>query len=208
MSDQPLPRLGDKTGQPIEITEDNEPVSFVCWRCKNPAPTDREFCPASEIGAPCMGTRVGIQACRPGDRAILQTEAGRELVAAAVAQMQPAHIPGPWMVEPINSGETYQITTSESRRFTVVAETPVDPTGRCGANARRIVACVNALESLSIEQIEDDAFVKMRTDRDELLARIKTVRDDLAEAIDGGDELRNYDQWISRLIRTLDGEAP
>jgi len=31
---------------------------------------------------------IGVQACRPGDRAILQTDAGRELVTAAVAMMK------------------------------------------------------------------------------------------------------------------------
>ena len=31
--------------------------------------------------------------------------------------------PGPWMVEPINDGESYQITTCHSTGFAVLAET-------------------------------------------------------------------------------------
>jgi hypothetical protein len=34
-----------------------------------------------------------------------------------------AHTPGPWIVEPINDGQTYQITTSERTGFTIIAET-------------------------------------------------------------------------------------
>jgi len=55
-----------------------------------------------------------------------------------------------------------------------------DATGECSvicswlsdSNARRIAACVNALEGLTTEQIEDGAFQKMREDRDFLAAEL------------------------------------
>lgn len=60
------------------------------------------------------------------------------------------HTPGPWMVEPINSGETYQITTTERTAFAVIAETPVDGTGRDEANAQLIAAAPRMLDALQL----------------------------------------------------------
>lgn len=44
------------------------------------------------------------------------------------------------------------------------------------SNAARLIACWNALRDLSAEQIEDDAFVKMRADRDELLKALDRLQ--------------------------------
>lgn len=60
------------------------------------------------------------------------------------------HSPGPWMVEPINGGQTYQITSAESRHFAVIAETPVDGTGADEANARLIAAAPELLAALEV----------------------------------------------------------
>jgi hypothetical protein len=54
--------------------------------------------------------------------------------------ISPPFTPGPWMVEPINGGQTYQITSAEDRHIAVIAETPVDGTGRDEANAKAIAA--------------------------------------------------------------------
>lgn len=54
------------------------------------------------------------------------------------------------------------------------------------ANARRIAACVNALEGLTTEQIEDGVFQKVREDRDYLAAEVDALtkqRDELLEAL-------------------------
>lgn len=60
----------------------------------------------------------------------------------------PQHTAGPWMVEPINGGQTYQITSAESKHFLVIAETPLDGTGRDEANARVLAAAPKLLEAL------------------------------------------------------------
>lgn len=61
--------------------------------------------------------------------------------------MRLSSTPGPWMVEPINDGETYQITTSEDTGFVVIAETvtghPIDH-----ANAVKMAAAPELLEAL------------------------------------------------------------
>ena len=51
------------------------------------------------------------------------------------------------MVEPINGGQTYQITSAESKHFLVIAETPLDGTGRDAANARLIAAAPELLDA-------------------------------------------------------------
>lgn len=48
------------------------------------------------------------------------------------------------------------------------------------ANARRIVACVNACSGISNEMLADDCFSKMMKDRDSLLAE----RNELLEALE------------------------
>ena len=52
------------------------------------------------------------------------------------------------------------------------------------ANARRIVACVNALAGLTTEQIEDGAFAKMRDDRDFLLKQNSEMLSALDAAVE------------------------
>ena len=49
----------------------------------------------------------------------------------------------------------------------------------CDANARRIVACVNACRGIDDELLADDCIRKTREDRDELLKQ----RDELLEAL-------------------------
>ena len=51
----------------------------------------------------------------------------------------------------------------------------------CDANARRIVACVNACRGIDDELLADDCIRKTREDRDELLKQ----RDELLEALRG-----------------------
>lgn len=46
------------------------------------------------------------------------------------------------------------------------------------ANARRIVACVNALSGLTTEQIEEGVFTKLRAERDALLVDRDNWRED------------------------------
>ncbi len=61
-----------------------------------------------------------------------------ERIAAAEERCAKA-TPGPWIVEPINDGETYQVTTAEDSGFSVICETPwVDEPGDSGfiASAR------------------------------------------------------------------------
>lgn len=57
--------------------------------------------------------------------------------------------PGPWMVEPIDGGLTYQVTTSEETGFKVICETgwgdDVD-----AANARLIAAAPDLLKALGV----------------------------------------------------------
>lgn len=54
------------------------------------------------------------------------------------------HTPGPWMAEPINSGETFQVTSSESTHFAIIAETYMG-TATDEANARLIAAAPETL---------------------------------------------------------------
>lgn len=65
--------------------------------------------------------------------------------ASAQPQNLSSPTPGPWLVEPINGGQTYQITSAEDRHFTVIAETPVDGTGRDKANAHLIASSPDLL---------------------------------------------------------------
>ncbi|QDU98603.1 hypothetical protein Pla8534_64740 [Lignipirellula cremea] len=64
------------------------------------------------------------------------------------------HTPGPWRVEAINGGETYQVTTCEPRHFTVVAELPFDLQDRDLANAQLIAAAPQLLAALIIARDE------------------------------------------------------
>lgn len=59
-----------------------------------------------------------------------------------------SHTPGPWIVEPINDGQTYQITTTDRTGFAVIAETPIDGTGRDAVNARLLAAAPAMLAQL------------------------------------------------------------
>lgn len=57
---------------------------------------------------------------------------------------------------------------------------------RVRADALRIAACVNALDGLTTEQIEDGIFQKMREDRDFLAAEVDAMtkqRDELLSAL-------------------------
>ncbi len=49
------------------------------------------------------------------------------------------------------------------------------------ANAERIVACVNACRDLDDEALADDAVVKTREDRNNLLESLKLAKDQLRE---------------------------
>lgn len=57
------------------------------------------------------------------------------------------HTPGPWLVEPINGGETYQITDLLSKHFYIVAET-LDGSPASLANAQLIAAAPEMLAAL------------------------------------------------------------
>lgn len=57
------------------------------------------------------------------------------------------HTAGPWIVEPINDGLTYQVTTAEGDGFTVICETPGgDDADK--ANAQLICAAPDLLAAL------------------------------------------------------------
>lgn len=73
-----------------------------------------------------------------------------DLINCESAQLQnhSCPTPGPWLVEPINGGQTYQITSAEDNHFAVIAETPIDGTGRDEANARLIAVAPDLLEKL------------------------------------------------------------
>ncbi len=62
--------------------------------------------------------------------------------------MQPTS--GPWLVEPINGGQTYQITSAENKHFKIIAETPIDGTGADEANAYLIAAAPTLLKALKL----------------------------------------------------------
>lgn len=61
------------------------------------------------------------------------------------------HTPPPWMVEPINDGKTFQITTMEATGFQVVCETsPDNSPERQKADAEHIVQTANAFKFIKM----------------------------------------------------------
>jgi hypothetical protein len=93
---------------------------------------------------------------------------------------QPKHTAGPWSIE---KGNTLELTAVVARHLPVAV---VLEGGRRGnltvdevaANARRIVACVNALEGLTIELLEEIAGIDHPLAR---LAAIATVTDEIGQ---------------------------
>lgn len=74
--------------------------------------------------------------------------------------MSAPHTPAPWMVEPINNGEFFHITTHEDHDFTVIAETPF---GSNEADARLIATAPEMLDALQdaeefIESVDPTSF--------------------------------------------------
>ncbi len=87
------------------------------------------------------------------------------------------HTPEPWNT---SNGRIYQ----EGKKQSTIATVAKDFQDYMIFNeddARRIVACVNALAGLTTEQIEDGAFAKMRDDRDFLLKQ----NSEMLEALEG-----------------------
>lgn len=133
------------------------------------------------------------------------------------------HTPGPWYASAIRTHGAdprmngCDIGAENNSNVALALHQPEDREPReTVANARRIVACVNFLEGqITTAEIEagamkygqlNDSYRAAVLERDALRKRIEVVRADLVDAIDGSDELRNYDQWLSRLVRQLDGE--
>jgi hypothetical protein len=75
------------------------------------------------------------------------------------------HTPEPWKSTGADQNDEYGVWSVDGRNC--IAE------GLTAANARRIVACVNACRSVSDEDLADDCVEKMRMDRDQLLEKTK-----------------------------------
>ena len=91
-----------------------------------------------------------------------------------------AHTSGPWMVEPINDGLTFQVTTSEDEGFKVICETP------CGdsedeANAHLSAAGPDMLAALKAADRFMGSFEGDEM-QDEIDERIALVRAAIAKA--------------------------
>ncbi len=65
------------------------------------------------------------------------------------------HMAGLWIVEPINDGQSYQITTAESTGFRVIAETDSEANARLFAAAPDLLVavqrCLNFIEGTEAE---------------------------------------------------------
>ena len=68
------------------------------------------------------------------------------------------HTKEPWKVDTLIGCDHVDIRDADGRRIAVVAGTYPTATKTEDANARRIVACVNACKGLTNEQLADDNF--------------------------------------------------
>ena len=97
--------------------------------------------------------------------------------------MNAQHTPGPWTAE-LDAHGRGRVKGNGCWVATTWTNADDDSHKRypAEANARRLVACLNACEGISTEALEgDDAPRKLREDRDLLLAQ----RDELLEALKG-----------------------
>ena len=102
------------------------------------------------------------------------------------SNMSAQHTPGAWTVGGLDGRiigplcDERQFGGGEITRQKAVC-TVIDRVGETSANARRIVACVNALEGLSTEDIEAGKLQKSAL----RAVRMKRHRDDLLAACEG-----------------------
>lgn len=86
-----------------------------------------------------------------------------------------SHTPEPWEVSKNGPGmieeEVISILSPEGEEIAYIPLWPENPEER----ARRIVACVNACQNISDEDLADDCISKMRADRDQLLDEQETL---------------------------------
>ncbi len=104
-----------------------------------------------------------------------------------------AHTPGPWRLKPSHqqgrSAAAFYIIGGVRSRSPGVAHIKNSPTQPVEANARRIVACVNACEGVTTERLEDlgkplmqhlfgadERAARQVKERDELLAVLEEAR--------------------------------
>lgn len=93
------------------------------------------------------------------------------------------HTPEPWEVRSPIDVESMKAIYSTDRGWLVFKILNSD---RGRADAERIVACVNACREFSNEMLLDDGLVKLRNDRDELLAALQSAIADIEFAIEEG----------------------
>lgn len=93
------------------------------------------------------------------------------------------HTPEPWFYQE-DSDEYTHIIRPESNPGMIVVHLRQDSTGKAEADARRIVACVNACSRFSTEHLENyplisehgfSMYKSVKAQRDELLAALKRI---------------------------------
>lgn len=105
--------------------------------------------------------------------------------------MSTKHTPGPWFRDD-RSGLECDVRASSERKIALCwglasnNATNYNPKYRaeCDANARRIVACVNACEGISADELEEIASTGGMLGPREDVARIAKQRDALLEALE------------------------
>ena len=97
--------------------------------------------------------------------------------------METKHTPEPWRVEYKNTGS---YIFSKEPNLLLLSMSHTQSTMTCNHNASRIVECVNAMAGIddpmehraffdSIQHLELDAYAKMKTERDDLIAVLTNI---------------------------------
>lgn len=105
------------------------------------------------------------------------------------------HTKGPWHIEPANRKDNWRIVGANGQVVSIFAA------GMDMDNARRIVACVNACEGISTDQLEKEAsnvrewLEQKRIDAIDMAARnldLKQQRDQLLAALEKAVDRQAY----------------
>lgn len=114
------------------------------------------------------------------------------------------HTPGPWTN---NDGV---ITDAEERRLCLVAPDGIALDEQDAANARRIVACVNACDGIGTETLEHCKFEgdwNAAKQRDELLAALRHITDIAEVSFNQDDNILSFERQAIDTARAAISKA-
>ena len=106
---------------------------------------------------------------------------------------KPQHTPEPWIVEPINNGETYQITSGEDTDFTIIAETP-SGTSVDKANAHLMAQAPSLLKILKrldrmtrgVDWLDSEAYATLWHEARGAITRAEAAMVEVTDDQEGG----------------------